>query len=161
VVDLDDPVVRANALAQTHPFSETAFRYVGEMITREQATQPVEEVGTWAGHALTAGYCLRRVEEDRAGRRLQGLPDELPQDLDRAVRHVAGRIRTSGAEPFLLGPEEEAVALLDRMIASEISRRVDHWRDQLTEDGYAELVEYLAWWVIKGYALRAIEPDPA
>ncbi|CAN5390068.1 hypothetical protein BH23ACT9_BH23ACT9_31870 [soil metagenome] len=164
MVDLDDPVVRANALAQTHPFGEAAYRYVRAMVAQERLAQPVEDLGVWAGHALTAGYCLRRVEEDRAGRRLDTLPGGLPEDLDDAVRHVAGLIRTEGAEPYLLADEAAVVDLLDRMIGSEIQRRVGHWREQLTDDSYEELVEYLAWWVIKGYALRTIEvldPPPA
>lgn len=158
MVDLDDPVVRANALAQTHPFSEAAYRYVNEMIARERTTQPVEEVGAWAGHALTAGYCLRRIEEDRAGRRVDVRSHGLPTDLDHAVRRVAGLIRTEGADPYLLDDEAVVVDLLDRMIASEVHRRVDHWRDQLGDDSYEELADYLAWWVIKGYALRVVEP---
>lgn len=166
MVDLHDPVVKANALAQTHPFGDAAYRYVGAMVARERSSQPVEELGTWAGHALTAGYCLRRVEEDRLGRRLDVLPEGLPEDLDLAVRHVAGLIRTAGAEPYLLTSEAELVTLMDRMIGSEIERRVGHWRDDVTEEHLAEVTEYLAWWVIKGYALRAIEPispatDPA
>lgn len=159
MVDLDDPVVRANALAQTHPFGEVAHRYVGEMVARERSAQPVEELGAWAGHALTAGYCLRRIEEDRAGLRVDVRSADLPADLDQAVRHVAVLIRTEGAEPYLLQDEHVVVGLLDRMIGSEVHRRVGHWREQLDEDSYEELVDYLAWWVIKGYALRVVEPQ--
>lgn len=158
MVDLDDPVVRANALAQTHPYSPLAFRYVTSMIARERSSQPVEELGVWAGHALTAGYCLRRVEEDQLGRSLPVLPEDLPGDLDEAARHVAGLIRTEGAEPYLLLPEREVVTRMDRMIAVQIDRRAAHWRDLVSADSYAEICEYLAWWVIKGYALRVVEP---
>ncbi len=157
MVDLNDPVVKANALAQTHPFSEVAYRYVRAMVAQERVAQPVEDLGVWAGHALTAGYSLRRVEEDAVGRRTTAVPGDLPDDMDGAVRHVAHLVRTEGAGPYLVSPEAQTVALMDRMIVSEIARRIGHFTQDLTEDQRAEISDYLAWWVIKGYALRVVE----
>lgn len=157
MADLDDPVVRANALAQAHPLSETAFRYVRAMVDQERQAQPGEDLGVWAGHALTAGYCLRRIEEDHTGTILTTFPGDLPTGLDQAARHVAGLIRTDGAEPYLLQPEGEVVALLDRMIAGEIDRRVGGWRGQVSDANLQEICEYIAWWVVKGYALCVVQ----
>lgn len=157
MVDLDDPIVRANALVQAHPLSPTAFRYMQAMVAREQVNQPGEDLGVWAGQALTAGYCLRRIEEDRTGRITGTLPNDLPTDLDEAARHVAGLIRTEGAQPYLISEESEVVALLDRMIAGEIDRRVGLWMDQVSRENLDEICEFIAWWVVKGYALRIVE----
>lgn len=157
MVDLDDPVVRANALAQAHPLGPAAYRYVNAMVARERTSQPIEEIGVWAGNALIAGYCLRRVEEDRAGRVCADLPGDLPTDLDEAAIHVAGLIRTEGAEPYLLGPEADLVVLMDRLIAGEIDRRLGHWEETITSEAWDDLAAYIAWWVIKGYALRIVE----
>lgn len=49
------------------------------------------------------------------------------------------------------------MAALDRIITSEVSRRQDNVRDGVDDDAWAEFEEYIAWWVIKGYALRVAE----
>lgn len=157
-VDLDDIIVRARALAQTHPFSPRAYRYLNHIVARERTEQPVPDIGIWAGHALTVGYCLRRVEESQTGRRPDpGSAASLPDDLDQAATRVAAAIRTEGADPYLLLPEEQVVAALDRMIAGEVDRRLSHWTGTVDEDSWRELEEYLAWWVIKGYGLRVAD----
>lgn len=166
MVDLDDWVVRARALAQTHPFRPVAYRYMKAAIQDERETQPAEEIAEWAGYALTVGYCVRAVEEDTGERRADAPPPDLPDDLEEATTHVAGLLRTEGAEPYLLSDEDAVVEALDRMIGGEIERRLGELGEGLDAESLAELEDYLAWWVIKGYALRTVErqvplPHPA
>ena len=161
---IDELLFRARALGQAHPLSPRAYRYVNEIVARERTSQPVPEIGTWAGHALTAGYCLRRVEEDDTGRRTDVAPEPLPQDLDEAATRIAERLRTDGAEPYVLYPEPYVVEALDRLIAGEIGRRLAHWEGTIEEEAWRELEEYIAWWTVKGYALRVAEglvPGPS
>ncbi len=157
MLELDDLIFRARALGQTHPFTPRSYRYLNEVVARERTSQPVPELGIWAGHAITAGYCLRRVEEDDTAHVVETLPEPLPDDLDEAATHLAARIRTEAAHAYLLYPEERVVEALDRMIAGEIDRRLSHWEGTIDDTARDEIAEYLAWWVIKGYALRAAE----
>lgn len=152
---------RARALAQAHPLSPGAHRYVNDVIAREKESQPQPEIGMWAGYALTNGYCLRRVEEAEM---LEDPPraaiDDV-QELDRRAADLAGRIRTSGAERHHLIPETDIVADLDDLIAGEIERRLDDWREAVSAETWRQLEEYIAWWTIKGYALRIAETTEA
>ena len=164
MLELEELIFRSRALGQSHPFSPRAYRYVNQIIARERTSQPVPELGIWAGHAITAGYCLRRVEEDDAGGDVGEAPDSLPDDLDEAATTIAGMIRTEGAGPYLLYPEVRLVEALDRLIAGEIERRLGHWDGTIDEKSWRGIEEYLAWWVVKGYALRAAEglvPEPS
>ncbi len=146
-------VFRARALAQAHPLSAGAHRYVNRVVARERTSQPQAEIGIWAGHALTVGYCARRIAE--------GDPPAIVEDdfdaLDEAASELAAAIRTTGAEHLHLIPEAEVVELLDEVIDGEIDRRLDHWKGTVSDETWRELEEYIAWWVVKGYALRAVE----
>ncbi len=146
-------VFRTRALAQAHPLSPGAHRYVNRIVARERTGQPQAEIGIWAGHALTVGYCLRRVTEPG--------PAEVVADdfdtLDQAASELAAAIRTTGAEHLHVIPEAEVIDLLDQIIGGEIERRLDHWKGTVDEETWGELEEYIAWWVVKGYALRAVE----
>ena len=147
-----DAAFRARALAQTHPLSDAAFRYVARAVGQQQVDQSLPEIGTWAGAALIDGYCLRRVEEEDEG--VVPPAGEEPADLDAlelAATHVAGDLRTGATG------SEETVAALDRLIAAQADRRLELWRDDVGEAAWAELEEYLTWWVVQGYALRLAE----
>lgn len=157
MLELEEQIFRARALIQGHPLSPRCYRYLNEMVARERTSQPTPELGIWAGHGLTAGWCLRRLEETDTDGRLRADGSELPQDLDEAATQVAGRIRSGDADEYLLYPEERVVDALDHMIAGEIDRRLSHWEGTVDEDTWAELEEYVAWWVIKGYALRVVD----
>jgi hypothetical protein len=128
-------------------------------VAQQRLDQPIVEIGIWAGYAITNGYCLRRVEEHAAGLVLAAA-DGADLDLDHldeeSVR-IAAELRGADAGRHILGDEEETIAALDRIIAGEVERRLDHWRDSVDEAAWAELEEYIAWWVIKGYALRVAE----
>lgn len=161
MLDLDTWVFRARALGQAHPFSPRGYRQRNALVTQERAAQPSEELGVWAGHAITVGYCLRVVEEDDAGVRDAGLgppPASLPADLDEATDHIAHLVRTEGAEPYLLSDEAHLVDVLDRVIAGEIERRLGEREQSSLDDAtWEQMEEYLAWWTIKGYALRVAD----
>ncbi|MDP9419289.1 MAG: hypothetical protein M3P53_03925 [Actinomycetota bacterium] len=150
---------RARALAQTHPLTPLAKRFIDRAVGEQRTSQPLPEIGIWAGAALIVGYCLRRVEEDDAGLTLQGVEGagyDL-DGLDDEVSDIAAGVRTEGAGDYLIGDEERTVAALDRLVHSEVDKRLEHWRDSVDDQAWAELEEYLTWWVVKGYALRVAE----
>ncbi len=152
---------RARALAQAHPLTALARRYLDAMVARERTSQPVPEIGIWAGAALLNGYCLRRVEEEENGVHLEVAPepDTFPdlEHLDQVAIDVAAALRTEGAGGHILGDEHMVVDALDDLVRSDVERRLDHWRDSIDDKAWAELEEYLTWWVVKGYALRVAE----
>jgi len=156
----EDLAYRARALAQAHPLSALARRYVDRAVADQRTSQPVPEIGIWAGAAAINGYCLRRVEETEAGIDLAPADEDQQPDLDAlegATTQVAADLRTEGAGGHLLGDEDRTIEALDRIIASEVSRRLDHWKDDVDQAAWGELEEYLTWWVVKGYALRVAE----
>lgn len=160
MLDLHSLIFRTRALGQTHPFTPRAYRYLNARVTQERKVQPAEELGIWAGNAITVGYCLRCVEESDVGRVIDAAPEQLPDDFDAAASHIAQLIRTEGAEPYLLYPEERVVEALDQLIMGELERRLGA-QDAAVEgragEGSEDITEYLAWWVIKGYALRVAD----
>ncbi|HEX2272359.1 MAG TPA: hypothetical protein VHG90_00615 [Acidimicrobiales bacterium] len=153
---------RARALAQTHPLTPLAKRYLDQAVAVQRTSQPVPEIGVWAGASLLCGYCLRRVEEDGAGLRLQAVEEgvDLPdhEQLDQAAAQIAAELRTDDAGGHLLSRDPDAVIdALDRIIFSEVRNRLDHWKDSIDQKAWEELEEYITWWVVKGYALRVAE----
>lgn len=150
---------RARALAQAHPLTPLAKRFVDQAIEEQRASQPMAEIGTWAGAALLSGYCLRRVEETEAG--LELAPDEESEPelerLDEASARIAADLRTDEGSKHLLSDDDRVIDALDRIIASEVGRRLDNWKDDVDQTAWGELEEYLTWYVVKGYALRVAE----
>ncbi|HWG72937.1 MAG TPA: hypothetical protein VG184_02655 [Acidimicrobiales bacterium] len=161
-----DLVFRARALAQAHPLSPAASRFINRVVGQQRVDQPLPEIGIWAGGSLIDGYCLRRVEEEDGGAPMEG-PDPVREsdadrsaELDRlegAASAIAADIRSGAVESGQPGSEERTIAALDLLIAGAVERRLDHWRDSVDEKAWAELEEYLTWWVVKGYALRVAE----
>jgi hypothetical protein len=151
-------VFRVRALIQAHPLSSQAHRYVNAIVAQEGASQPQPEIGEWAGYALTTGYCLRRFEEVEILGLRRDVTRELSHDeMDDEAGKLATDIRTSGARGVHLFPEEDVVVALDALIAGEIERRLDQWRDTVSAEAWHGLEEYIAWWVVKGYAVRVVE----
>lgn len=152
----------ARALAQAHPLSPLARRYHDRTVTAEGTNQPMAEIGIWAGVALLTGYCLRRVEENQAGLVLEpavsdsGAIDDLLDTLGGDATRIAGEVR-AGTGGHLLVDEGLVVAALERIISSEVSKRLDNWADQVDAEAWTELGQYLTWWVVHGYALRVAE----
>lgn len=158
-IDFSDPVVRARTLAQGLPLSEGANQFLNRAVAEERLRQPYPDIGIWAGHALTVGYSLRRVEEqDTVARTLVTDPrGDLTDDPDRASDLIAEAIRSGDPECYLRYPEAKLIEALDRIIAGEIDRRLSHWEDTIDPKTWEELENYIAWWVIKGYSLRVAE----
>ena len=155
----EDLAYRARALAQSHPLTALAKSYIDRAVADQRTSQPIPEIGVWAGAATIAGYCLRRVEETEAGLEFEVSDGDLPDldALEEATTNIAADLRTDGAGGHLLGGEDRTIEALDRIIASEVSRRLDHWKDDVDQAAWDELEEYLTWWVVKGYALRVAE----
>lgn len=156
---------QARALAQAHPLTRLAQRYLNWAVAKQRNEQATPEIGVWAGAALLKGYCVRAVEEEEAGLRLR-LPEELPDpemsELDETTTAIAAVIRTGEpgevtVEEVMLGGEDRLLDILDQIVAKEVENRLDHWRDSVTDDNWAELEEWITWWVVKGYALRVAE----
>lgn len=158
-VGAEDLARQARTLAQAHPLSPLATQIVNQSVAEQSASQPSAEVGTWAGACLTNGYCLRRVEENVAGLMLQVQPD-APVDVDSLAAEgsrIAAALRVPDSEVSFLIDEDEVVGALDRIIASEVSRRLDNLRSSIDKEAAIEIEEFLTWWTVQGYALRAAE----
>jgi len=158
-LNAEDMAYRARALAQAHPLTDLARSYIDRSVAEQRTSQPIPEVGIWAGAAAIGGYCLRRVEEAEVGMDLTASDEGLPDldTLEEATSRVAAELRVEGAGGHMLGDEDRNIEALDRIIASEVSRRLDHWKDDVDQAAWDELEEYITWWVVKGYALRAAE----
>ena len=160
-IDVSDLCFAARALAQTHPMTEASHRYRQECLERERRRQPVTELADWAATALLVGYCLRRSEEQRvhdgafaASAASAATGDEI--DLDH-VTALSESLRLGDPGSVSLLPADVTIAALDRIIATELDKRTEHLREQLDDASWSELEDYIAWWVIHGYALRASE----
>ena len=159
--DVSDLCFAARALAQTHPMTEASLRYRQQCFETERARQPVTELADWASTALLVGYCLRRSEEQRVpGDRLPAAAADGEIDLEN-VAALSETLRVGDPGSVSLLPAEVTVAALDRIIATELDKRNEHLREQLDDASWSELEDYIAWWTIHGYALRASElPTP-
>ena len=182
-IDISDLCFAARALAQTHPMTEASHRYHQECLETERRRQPVTELADWAATALLVGYCLRRTEEQRvhddrlapAASTLSCVtrsvvPATLVHDDRLApaastggeidleyVTALSESLRVGDPGSVSLLPAEVTVAALDQIIGTELDKRREHLREQLDDASWSELEDYIAWWVIHGYALRASE----
>ena len=157
-----DLAYRARALGQAHPMTPLAKRFTDEAIAEQRRSQPMAEIGIWAGAAMLGGYCVRRVEETEAGvARASTVEDRDVADLDSEVSRIADDLREGGPVPFLLADPDLVVETLDHIVASEVHRRLDNLKENVDEAAWGELEEYLAWWVVRGYALRVAETTTA
>lgn len=155
----DDLARQARTLAQSHPLSPLAAAFVNKSVAEQSAEQPSPEIGTWAGACLTNGYCLRRVEENEAGLILQVQADAAigVDELGTEAIRIAAELRMADSGVHFLIDEDQIVGALDRIIASEIGRRLDNLRTAIDQDAATEVEEFLTWWTVQGYALRAAE----
>ena len=167
--DVADLCFTARALAQSHPMTEASHRYQQACVERERQRQRLPEPADWAGTALLVGYCLRRAEEQQAQLSPAGPTGETPNtasvapmDIDEnRVAAMTDALCTGDAGRVSLLSAEVTVAALDRLIATELDKRQEHLREQLDDEAWSELGDYIAWWVIHGYALRSSEfPSP-
>lgn len=162
MADLDDRVgdltFKARALAQAHPLTVTATVYRDQMVAEERRTQPMPEFADWAGTALLVGYCIRRVEEADRDKMpdTDGLTEALVPLAHETVR-LSDEVRNGRAAGTRLLEPALVEALLDRVISTEIDKRVEHWKGQISGSDWAAFEAYIAWWVVHGYSLRAAE----
>ncbi len=154
-----DLAFKARALAQGHPLTPLARRLVDRAVAEQRTNQPLPEVATWADAALVAGYCVRRVEEAEAGLAPEFSDVAAPDldELDEAASRIASELRAGSGGVHHLGDEEVTVATLDRIIASEVDRRLQNWREDVDDATWGEVEDYITWWTVKGYALRVAE----
>lgn len=78
-------------------------------------------------------------------------------DLSDAIAAAAESLRTGEAERVTLLDPAVVVSALDQVIATELDKRQEHLREQLDDAEWSELEDYIAWWTVHGYALRAAE----
>jgi len=156
--DAGDRAYKARALAQAHPLTSLATRYRQRAVAQEELDQPMVELARWAGEALLKGYCLRKVEEQAAGAGGELADDATDLDLLEArAAAIATDLRTGDPTAHLLGEHDLTFTALDRIITSELSSRSDNYRDQVDAASWRQFEEYIAWWTVRGYALRAAE----
>ncbi len=154
---VDNLCFTARALAQTHPMKEASHRYRQSCIEQERQRQPVSEPADWAGTALMVGYCLRRAEEKAAAvspREPAGRIETTQIDM------ISSSLGTDNAHHVVLLPVDVVTAALDKIITTEIDKRYEHMHEQLDTDAWRELEDYITWWVLHGYGLRAAESAP-
>lgn len=155
-----DLTFKARALAQAHPLSRTAALYREDMINGERETQPLPEFADWAATAFLVGYCIRRVEEADVGQIPEVLIERERSDfvsLGSTTGRFSEDVRNGRAAGTPMLEPQVVEALLNRVISTEVDKRADHWKSQITTQDWAQFEEYVAWWVIHGYSFRAAE----
>ena len=153
-----DLTFKARALAQAHPLTVTATSYREQMIAEERRTQPMPEFADWAATAFLVGYCIRRIEEADVGQMPEtSLQADALVPLGHDAARLSDEVRNGRPAGNQLVEQELVEAMLDKVISTEIDKRVEHWKEQVSTADWAVFEEYVAWWVIHGYSLRAAE----
>ena len=156
----DQMAYRARALAQSDPFTALARKSMDRAMEAERTAQP-GNFAIWASAAFTKGYCVRRVEEEDEGVTYAASPDDPPDvdDLDAKTAEIATALRSDddALRPYMISDEERLLDVLDQVIGSEVRNRLENTNQVLTSPARAELEDYLTYWVVRGYALRAAE----
>jgi len=156
--DSAERAYKARALAQAHPLTPLANRFRKRAVAQEELDQPMVELARWAGEALLKGYCLRKVEEQDAGADVEVAGDDTDMDVIEAkAAAIADGLRAGDPTPHLLGEANLTFEALDRIITSELSSRSDNYREAVDAASWQQFEEYIAWWAVRGYALRAAE----
>jgi hypothetical protein len=158
----DQMAYQARALAQSDPFTLLARRSMDRAIEEERKAQP-GNFAIWATAAFTKGYCVRRVEEEDEGVTYAAVAADALPDLDQVdakTTEIMTALRSDDDEalrPYLVSDEDRLVDVLDQVIGSEVRNRLENTSQTLTSVARAELEDYLTYWVVRGYALRAAE----
>jgi hypothetical protein len=156
--DAAERAYKARALAQAHPLTPLANRLRKRAVAQEELDQPMVELARWAGEALLKGYCLRKVEEQAALADVEVAEDSTDlDDLGARAAAIAADLRAGDPVPHLLGEASLTFEALDRIITSELSSRADNYRSAVDAAGWQQFEEYIAWWAVRGYALRVAE----
>lgn len=154
---------KARALAQAHPLSPMASEYRQRKADEERNSQPLKEFADWASTAFLVGYCIRRVEEadvDQMPRFADSVGSDSGPDLTNLgslAGEFANELRAGRPAGNELLDAELVEALLNKVISTEIDKRAEHWKAQITTQDWAQFEEYITWWVMHGYSFRAAE----
>ena len=149
---------RARALAQSHPLTPIAHRFVQTMVSDQRSLQSHVDAADWAGVELVAGYCLRRVEENAEGLHYEAAESTVTIDsLDRLADEIATALRVGDPVPYLLGEPARTFVAMNQLIASEIEHRLCNLRDEVGAEDRGQFENYATAWIVKGYALRVAE----
>ncbi len=159
-INEDDEIQRlcftARALAQTHPLSESAYRYRTQFIESEKKRQPNNDFVDWASNAVLLGYCLRRTEEAAVNYLCEVTTSDLELLSTRAAT-TSTVLRSGNADAVTLLGSETVVLVLDRLIATELDKRWDTAHAYTSQEDWKLFEDYLAWAVVHGYCLRISE----
>jgi hypothetical protein len=152
---------QARALAQSDPFTALARTVLQSAMEDERKVAP-GNASVWASSAFTKGYCVRRVEEDDAGHEFVAASGDTvaaPEEVSAAADAIATALRTDSEElhEHLMADEEQLLEVLDQIIASEVGNRLENMNSVISSRARVELEDYITYWVVKGYALRAAE----
>jgi hypothetical protein len=149
---------QARALAQSHPLTPIAHRFVQSMVANQRSLQSHIDAADWAGVELVSGYCLRRVEENAEGLQYKAIDSTMAIDsLDRLTDEIATALRVGDPEPYLLGEPARTFVAMNHLISSEIDHRLFNLRDEMDAEDCWQFENYATAWVVKGYALRVAE----
>ncbi|MEW6153036.1 MAG: hypothetical protein AB1673_03465 [Actinomycetota bacterium] len=160
LLQADQMAYRARALAQSEPFTELARRLLNEAMTKEREAQP-GNFAVWANAAFTKGYCVRKVEEDDVELAFTTTPDDAMPPTEKVVAvtdELVAALRSEDSDlgDHLISDEGRLFDVLDQVIGSEVNVRTDN-AGTLSSRARVELEDYLTYWVVRGYALRAAE----
>ena len=165
-----DLAFRARALAQAHALSEVAFRYRAWRVDRDASDHPFPELSTWAATAFLVGYCVRCVEESFAlgepprrttesSRTTAPAPTADPTQLAAWCSEAAMFVNQLPNRPnSTLVSHSLVLAALDDVISREIDKRAEHVKEQVPSGQWSQFEDFVGWWTLHGYAIRATEP---
>ena len=161
LLEPDQMAYRSRALAQTEPFTQLAREVLDADMTAERTAQP-GNFAVWANAAFTKGYCVRKVEEDDVAIALViNTGDDFPtkQRVREVTDEIVAALRSEDLDisAHMISSEERLFEVLDQVIGSEVRNRTDNADSNLSVRARQELEDYLTFWVVKGYALRAAE----
>lgn len=160
-----DLAFRARALAQAHALSEPALEYRQWRVARDAPDHPIPELSTWAATAFLTGYCVRRVEESWPAPSPIARPHmsatagvDGASSLDHWERAATGFANTFASDRTSTLVDHSAVlGALNDVIGREIEKRAEHVKEQVSPSDWTQFESFILWWVLHGYAIRAVE----
>jgi hypothetical protein len=161
LLEADQMAFRSRALAQSEVFTSLARSMVNDEMAAEREAQP-GNFAIWANAAFTKGYCVRNVEEDDVGLAFVTTPpDEMPDraEVEAMAKKIFIALRSDDADidPYLISQEDRLFDVLDQIIGSEVRNRLDNVDSNMSSRARQELEDYITFWVVRGYAVRAAE----
>ncbi len=161
ILEPDQMAFRARALAQSDVFTQVAREILNAEMEAERQAQP-GNFAIWANAAFTKGYCVRKVEEDDVALAFtvaegDGAPSR--EEVAKALATISVALRSEDADvsEWMIGEEGRIFEVLDQIIGSEVRNRLDNVDSNMSARARQELEDYITYWVVRGYALRAAE----